>query len=332
MSHKFSASFAAVLFLFLASGTMAQLRSSLEPVEIRGQVRYARGNAPAENVLVRLESLNGGYVGEDRTDRLGKFVFSRLNPIQYFVSLRYPGFQEIRREVNLVMVASEYLQLQLVPDEAAPAPAPSGFFTKVIDANVPAEARHEYEKGETALLNRKFDEGVTHLEKAVQLYPKFVQAQLRLGTAYMDAKQWDKAEQEVKRALAIDPKVANGHFALGAVYLKQERLDESEKSLLKGLEIENRAWQGHFLLGRTYWTRNSSGDLYKAARQVALTLQLKYDFADAHLLAGNIWMRAQKKTEALFEFQEYLRLAPKGEFVAQTRDMMQKIKMSQGDK
>ena len=101
----------------------AQFRSSTEPAEIRGQVRYARGNAPAANVLVRLEALSGGFVGEERTDNLGKFRFTNLNPIQYFIYIRQPGFKEIQREVNLVMTASDYIQIQLVADDPAPGAA-----------------------------------------------------------------------------------------------------------------------------------------------------------------------------------------------------------------
>ncbi len=182
------------------------------------------------------------------------------------------------------------------------------------------------------LNNKKVGEGISHLEKAIQIYPPFIEAQLRLGTAYMDQHQWEKAEHALKRALEIDPKTVNAHFALGALYLQQKRFDEAEKILLKGLEMENRSWRGHFTLGGVYWTRNGRGDLSKAARQVAVTLQLNSEFADAHLLAGNIWLRANKQAEALFEFQEYVRLAPKGEFAVQTRETMQKIKMSQGQK
>lgn len=326
--------FSIVCILFLSAfSALAQQagHSTTEPIEIRGQIRYT-GNAPADNVLVRLESLAGGYVGEERTDRLGKFRFASLLPIQYILNIRHPGYQEIRREVNLVMVPSDYIQLQLVPDNPGSRGA-TIFSSKLVDANVPAEARKEFEKGELALLNhKKIDEGISHLEKAIQIYPRFIEAQLRLGTAYMDRHQWDKAEHALKRTLEINPKAVNAHFALGAMYLQQKRFDESEKVLLRGLVIENRSWQGHFTLGRVYWTRNAPGDLVKAARQVAVTLQLNPDFAEAHLLAGNIWVRANHRAEALLEFQEYLRLAPKGEFAAQTRETMQKLKMPKGQK
>jgi Flp pilus assembly protein TadD len=322
-----------LIFSLAAFSALAQVggHSSTEPIEIRGQVRYATGLGPAVNVLVRLESLNGGYIGEERTDNLGKFRFSGLLPVQYLVYIRNPGYRDIQREVNLVMIPSDYIQLQLVPDNPLASGAPI-YARKLLDANVPAAARKEFEKAEVAFLNnKKIDEGISHLEKAIQIYPKFVEAELRLGTAYMDQQQWDKAEQALKRALAIDPKAVNAQFALGAIYLQQRRFEEAERALLKGLVIENRSWQGHFTLGQVYWTRNSSGDLLKAGRQIALTLQLNPGLAGAHLLAGNIFLRAKKRDDAIVEFQEYLRLAPKGEFAYQVRETLQKIRPPKSD-
>ena len=317
-----------LIFLFSIGSSSAQLRSTTEPTEIRGQVRYARGNAPVVDALVRLESLAGGYVGEERTDRLGKFRFPGLLPIQYFVSIRQPGYQEIRREVNLVMVASDYIQIQLIPDDENTTSA-NIYSSKIIDANVPPEARKEFERAQAAFANgKKGDEAILHLEKAVRLYPKFVEAELQLGTAYMDRKQWDLAEQALRHALELNPKTANADFALGAMYLEQRRFEDAERVLRKGLDLENRSWLGHYTLGRVYWTRSANGDLQRAARQVALTLQLNDNFADGHLLAGNIFLQAKRREEALQEFQTYLRLAPKGPYADQTRETVKRLRNS----
>ena len=69
--------------------SLAQIRtgpSSGAVVEIHGQIRLAEGGKPAANVLVRLESYDGGgSISETFTDNLGKFSFSGLQPAQYSV-------------------------------------------------------------------------------------------------------------------------------------------------------------------------------------------------------------------------------------------------------
>ena len=299
--------------------------SSNQPVQITGYLRYANGS-PANEIVVRLDKLSGGYVTEMRTDRLGKFRFSGLSPQQYFVVIRHPGYQDISREVNLVMVPSENLQLALIPDPTdvgnKPPPASSKL---VLDASVPADARKEFEKADAVLATQRKEktvEALVHLRKALMLYPKFLEAQLKLGAAYMDLQQWDNAEQALKRALEINPKTVNAFLALGEVYSHQKKYSEAEKALREGLIIEDRSWRGHFALARLYYTK---GDLAKAARQVGLTIQLNDGFPDAHLLAANIHLKVNNRQDALEQFREYLRLAPKGEFAAQARQAVEKL-------
>lgn len=315
-------------FLLLISlgvvSAVAQTHSASEPIEISGQIRFASNGTPVPNIVVRLEALSGGLINEEITDRLGKFRFSSLSPVQYFVTVRLSGYREVRREVNLIMQSSEFVQIQLVRETPGTETPPTN--TKVLDANVPPEARSEFEKGEAALLEKnKLAEGILHLEKAIAIYPNFPEAQIVLGTAYMDAKEWNKAELALKQAIELAPNASNAFFALGELYLRQKKYSEAEKHLRQGLGIDNRSWRGHFALGRVYWASN---DVKQAAKQIALTLQLNPDLADAHLLAGNILLRSGKREDARTEFEAYLRLAPKGEFADQVKTILQKMKAS----
>jgi Tfp pilus assembly protein PilF len=331
MSHSvFRLLCALLLTAAWAGAASAQREGASFPVSrtITGQVRFAQGGAPAENIIVRLERFSGGYVGEERTDRLGKFRFSALAAEQYTVTVRMPGYKEVQRQVELVTTPSEYVQLQLTPDNTNAAAA--GAAGRTVDANVPAEALAEMEKGRAALLDdKKVDEALAHLEKAVQIYPRFYEAQLLLGTAYMDAGKWEQSAAALGRARAINPKGGAALFALGEVYRHQKKYDEAERVLGEGLATDEKSAAGHFTLGRVYWDR---GDYAKAGPQVGRAIQLKPDFADAHLLAGNILLRARQGENALTEFQEYLRLSPDGEFAGQARQMVEKIKKALAEK
>ena len=314
-----------------AGAAPAQRESNPFPLRrsITGQVRFVQGGAPAENIIVRLERLSGGYVGEERTDRLGKFRFAGLAAEQYVVSIRMPGYQEVQRQVQLETNPSEYLQLQLSPEKTDTVERGGGA-GRTRDANVPAEAYDELEKGRAALLdNKKIDAALTHLEKAVRIYPRFFEAQLLLGTVYMDAGRWEQSAAALGRAREINPKSGAALFALGEVYRHQKKYDEAERVLNEGLALDEKSAAGHYTLGRVYWDK---GDYLKAGPQVGRALQLKPDFAEAHLRAGNILLRARQGENALTEFQEYLRLAPEGEFATQARQMVEKIKKALSEK
>jgi hypothetical protein len=57
-------------------------------------------------------------------------------------------------------------------------------------------------------------------------------------------------------------------------------------------------------------------------------MRLNPKLPEAHLLAGNLLFKARRAKEALPEYETYLRLDPSGEFAAQTRNMVQRIKQA----
>ncbi len=301
-------------------------RPSTFSLEIHGMVRMGQNGAPADKVFVRLESFDsGGPIQEMFTDRTGKFRFFGLSPAQYTVVVSSPGFKSVQQHVDLQTASSGYVVLQLVPEDSAARGSGPGT-PGVTDAGVPAEARKEFEKANEVMQKSdqaSLNDAISHLEKAVNIYPKFFAAQLELGTACMDAKQFERAEAALRKASELDKKTPNAHFALGRLYEWQKRYPEAEKVLLEGLKLNEKSWQGHFSLGHVYW---DMGDWARAGPHVGRALQLKPDLAEGHLLAGNILLKARQLKNALTEFNEYLRLAPQGEFAAQTRGLTEKIK------
>src|SRR5713226_130883 len=323
---RFCLSIVSLIVLSLLATGQETSRNNSMPRALHGQVRFAQGGSPAQHVIVRLERFHGGIWGEVVTDTTGKYDFSGMSPEIYIVTVRLAGYFEQRREVDLQSVNSSYELFQLVANRPSSTDK-STTAAKVVNANLPAEATREFDKGESALARgggeANLQEAVRHWEKAVGIYPAFLEARLRLGTAYMDLKQWDKAEAALRRAIEIDPKTANAWFALGELYLQQKRIDDAENALREGLAVENRSWKGHFALGRLYLGK---GETQKAARQIALTIQLNPNLAEAHLLAGNILLAAGKREDALTEYEEYLRLAPNGAYSTQVHDTLKKLR------
>lgn len=312
--------------LFVAVSVTAQRdRDTYNPgnqsFEVSGQVNLADSSAPAHDVAVRLERFTGGLVDQINSDNRGRFRFTNLPRGYYKVVISAPGFGALQQDVDLTLLFKAYLVFTLVNNQPRYAPnltSPAG----IIDARVPAEARDEFDRGRAALAKKDQQEAITHLQKAVTLHPRFFNADLLLATAYVDMREWSKAEAVLQRALELEPESAPALISLGEVYWRQKRFDEAEKTLLEGLKGDEKSWHGYFTLGRLYWDQ---GNIPKAGAAIGRTLQLKPDFAEAHLLAGNILLRVNQPERALSEYQEYLRLEPKGEFVQPTRELVQKL-------
>jgi tetratricopeptide (TPR) repeat protein len=311
-----------VLLLFAAAVNAQQ---------IQGEVRYPDSGQPV--LEAHVECSGTGGISSQMTGRNGKFFF-RVSPGSYNVTVSYPGYQTETRSVTLTdFNASEYLFIKL---RAVPGVAKASK-SSTVDSNVPTEAQKEFDRAEAALSGGKkesIEEAIRHYQAAIKSYPNFVRAQLKLGTAYMDLGDWDKAEPVLKKTIELEPKAANGYFALGEVYLRQKRDEEAEKVLLQGLQIDDRSYQGRLTLSRVYTDMASKIKdeaqarplLEKAYDQVNQSLKLNPDLAQAHLVKGNLLLRVRRAADAQHEFEEYLRLDPKGPAADQTRVLVDKIK------
>jgi tetratricopeptide (TPR) repeat protein len=308
----------AALALLAATPALAQ--------HIEGQVRYAQGGDPVYNATVRCDGL--GCSERVYTDRNGKFRFDFRRPGQYTITVEAEGYLPEQRFFSLLAYsASEYMDVRLRPDPSKTrneAAAPG-----VIDVRVPLEARKEFDRASLALGDpERIEEGIAHLEKAIRLYPKFLEAHLVLGNAYVETNQLDKAEAALRAALKINSKSAEAHFLLGDIYRQQKKYAEAEKMLLAGLKLSD-SWRGHIGLGRLYW---EMGDHLKAGPEVGKALKLKPNLPEGHLLAGNILLKSHKPEDALMEYEEYLRLEPKGKFAQQAQEVVDKIKKALEEK
>jgi len=323
---------ALVLTLFAAGipfSLFALQRPDL-PINLRGKVRFAEGGRHAENVLVRLEEFQGGLVSQVRTDRSGKFEFSSIRPQQYKVSASLTGYRVESKEVDLSSITNEYVIFTLMPEKTGKDTYPKVSPGSVLDTRVPKEAREEYEKGRAALLNDSDAKtGISRLEKAVKIYPDYLEAQLLLGTAYLDSKQLEKAESALKSAIRIDSRTPEALWALGELYRQKKNYPEAEKALVTGTALRDQAPQGHLALGRLYY---QMGNLQKAGSEIGRTLQLNPKEAEAYVVAGDILLKAQKASEALEMYSEYLKLEPEGRWAEPVRNVVEKIKKALTEK
>jgi Tfp pilus assembly protein PilF len=290
--------------------------------EIYGQVRGASGQKSVENVMVRLERFSGSLVDQIMTDSTGRFRFSRLLQGQYVVSVKAEGLAARTGQIDINRFQPrQYVILQLQPVEETfrAAERKAG----VIDARVPAEARAEFEKARAAMKEGRTQGATLHLETAARIYPNYYDAHVALAELYMKAREWVKAEAALRRAVEIRPKESDTLVTLGEAYRLQKKYTESEAALVAALKLDRGSWRGHFALGRVYWEKN---DFTKAAPHVGQALKINPHYPEGHLLAGNIFMRLNMPQNALTAYEEYLRLAPDGEFAPQMRENVAKLR------
>jgi tetratricopeptide (TPR) repeat protein len=315
-----------LLSTFFATNTLAQ--RDFDPLapgslyEVSGQVRAA-DNKTVENVMVRIETHSGALVDQTTTDSLGRFRFLRLRSGTYKISAAASAAVAQSQVVDINRSNPRpHLLFEIVPvSPNLTTPARVG----VIDVRVPLDAKSAFDKGQAAVAEKKSDAAIAHFKKAIEIYPDFYDAHLALGQLYLDNNQLENAEAGFRQAITVNPKGVRAMVSLGEIYRRQKKYEPAQKVLADALKLDNNSWESNFTLGRIFWELK---DIVTSGRYVARTIELQPDLAEAHLLAGNIFVRAGLPANALVEYQEYLRLAPDGEFSEQTKALVEKLKKS----
>jgi tetratricopeptide (TPR) repeat protein len=289
-------------------------------------VRLADNKPAPVGTLVELDYANGEMVDQGQTDSSARCIFAPGGHGLYLIRAKAPGYKEVSQQLDLQNAQTGMVNLVLVPLPGHDSSnSPAGGSVSVSGLAVPDGARKEFEKGQKSLSDKDLDGGITHLKKAIEIYPSYPEALTLLGTAYNEKKDWKDAQGTLEKATAIDPKNASAFFQLGAALNQTKDYPGAEKALSQGLTLAPDAQEAsgaQYELARAYMAQNSWKEAEPYAAKVVAS---QPDFAAGRLLMGNIFLKKGDGNGAIHEFQEYLRIDPKGPAADQIKDMIPKI-------
>src|SRR6185503_4004676 len=244
---------------YLKQKDVAQARQLYERMAAR------LGNRPALRVLIGRAYRETGFLAES-IDEFKKAI--ALDPkfprVHYYLGLTY-----------------------LYKDGAARLPDALQEFKIELAAN-PDEYFANFYLGILYIMDRKFDEAIALLEKAVQKQPNNPDPYFHLGQAYQGAGKHQQAIEVLEKTIALNPsldhndyQVTTAHYRLGQSLLKVGRTAEGEKELQTSAELKSKGFKmdekkvGAFLSGNS--APAQEGNLVKAEGVVAepIALDLK---------------------------------------------------------
>ena len=90
---------------------------------------------------------------------------------------------------------------------------------------------------------------LVHLHKAEKLAPTLPQTYLRLGSAYLAARQFKHAEGAFRKVLEMDSDHAEACYGLSVALMRQDKLEESVELALHAVGLQHHYPAAHFQLG-----------------------------------------------------------------------------------
>jgi tetratricopeptide (TPR) repeat protein len=201
-----------------------------------------------------------------------------------------------------------------------------GSAVSTVSLNAPADARKQYEAGESAAGKRKWPQAEEHLRQAVALYPPYALAWSELGQVLQDQGRLPEATEAFEKARAADPLYIKPVVQLArASSLQQHWEDEMRISeeALKMHPVEFPA--AYYYHAEAVFHLGKLEDAERLTRE-ALKLDPGGTCPESVVLLGEIFEKQGNTHDAIIEYRNYLEVAPHGEYVKQAKDALARLK------
>jgi Tfp pilus assembly protein PilF len=291
-------------------------------VELMVRVEYHNGKSVGPNIRVEVQGAYGGMVTFGNTDTAGMVRFSRLEPGKYKLHLTGNGIEvKDTTELDLTDVGPRYTyQVQVEASMNMDAAAPTG----TVDANIPADARKEFEKGHENVQSKAWNDAQKHLEKAVAIYPKYAAAFDDLGEVYANLKQNEKAVQTFRTAAQLDEHAANANGYLGEFYYDNHDCKQAEPYLEHASNDQPKNPQLLLVLANCE-LQNGEPDKALANAQKVHAIPDHKKYASAHLIAGQVLSSQGNAKGAADEFRLFLKEDPSSPVAPKVKDALAQL-------
>ena len=306
---------AALLFLF----TIGPVGWSQQLSSIVGVARVLRGSFPTP-VLVKLE-VHGATYAETYTDAEGRFSFNALPSNLFHVIINDENYMPIDNQVvtRPDITPLNILQLTLVPREFASPKKAGPYVISASDVNVPEKALKEFERGVKKESEGKPEEAVEYYRKALKAAPNFAMAHNNLGSIFVSKSAFDDAKKEFEQTISLSPGDAKAYFNMANLLLLTSKLEDAEHYLQQGFLKQPDSAFGMFVQGSIF---ERSGKLDDAEWALRRALQLDPKLSRPHLELVNVYLLANRRTDAVAELRAFLQQAPADPLAPKAREVL----------
>jgi cytochrome c-type biogenesis protein CcmH/NrfG len=296
---------------------------------------------------------------QTNTDDIGGWYKSGLPPGTYDISVRREWRDPVPgRDSSLIVFTAEAKGIVLkpgekvvVPEMAAltdaaraagrSAPSVSNMSNSAADAanKRAAEMQSMLKDANAAAAAGKYEEAITMFtnfaDKQAEKNEKCAACYVKIGEAQLHLAQIDKAEAAFLKAIELDPNLRDPYSQLASIYNGERKFDEAAKMSAKANELAGSAGAAGggdavslYNAGIINW---NAGKYEDARNEFAKAVKMDPKNANAQYYLGmTIFNLASSgkatMTDAKAPFQEYLKLAPTGEYVEVAKAILATIK------
>jgi tetratricopeptide (TPR) repeat protein len=177
-----------------------------------------------------------------------------------------------------------------------------GNLVSVNQLRIPAKAIKEYERAQKAFQQSDVRASADHLQKALHIYPDFVQAHSALGVRFLQLGDFQKALAECEIARSLDPDNALTHQNLSFTLLLLNRNQEAEAEARQSLDLDSQLVTSRYVLGRAVIAQARA-----TPEAIEMLRSSESAFPDASLVLAQIHFTMGQTDEVIADLRHYLR-------------------------
>jgi len=204
-----------------------------------------------------------------------------------------------------VAVSDPWEDLRLRLEATSPAtttPPHADHLVPVSQLRIPSKAIKEFQRSEKAFQSGDLRNSAEHLQKALQIYPDFIQAHNALGLRFIQFGEYQKALAEHEAALALDPRLAQSHQDLSLALLLLNRSQEAEAEARQALDLDPQVPAPSYVLGRALVAQRRVNP-----EAIEMLRRSENAFPNASLVLAQIYFTKGQTEQVLAELRHYLR-------------------------
>jgi Tfp pilus assembly protein PilF len=187
---------------------------------------------------------------------------------------------------------------------------PEGPTVSVNTMIVPKEARLAFERGRKAGTEKKFDEAVTELNKAVAISPQYAAAWSLLGEIHRLQNQFEPARAEYEKALAADPKFMSPYFGLATIAVVENKWTEAAQRTDEVIQLNPVAYPMAYFFNAAANLNLGKLDAAELSARKFQQVDRAHTRPDIALLLANILTGKHQYAEAAQLYRDYLAMKP----------------------
>lgn len=218
-----------------------------------------------------------------------------------------PGFVSTSVPMRVYSGASQVEVGTIVLTKMGTAQGPT---VSVNAMTVPKDAHEAFEKGRKAGTDKKFDEAVAQLNKAVGIFPQYAAAWSLLGEIHRLQNQFEPARAEYAKAMAADPKFVSPYFGLAAMAVVENKWTDAAQLTDQLIQLNSTAYPLAYFFNAAANLNLGKLDAAELSARKFQQVDRTHTRPDIALLLANILTGKHQYAEAAQLYRDYLVLKP----------------------